>query len=155
MSAARGSALTVRLPMSAVMALFLAFASLSACVHKGESVPAEEYKAPLGAAPRSLLEDAEARLEQGDITMAHSQAERVYRMRPQDFRVLFLLARIARASESPADAEQWAYMALETLQPQHVKERRQVWEFIASCREEMDDRDGAAAALKEADRGED
>lgn len=124
----------------------------SACVHTNAKIKAEEYQQPMGAAPRTLLEDAEARLEKGDITMAHSQAERVYRMQPNDYRVLFLLARIARASESPGDAEQWAYKALEALQPQNLKEQRQLWDFIAVCRQEADDEEGAAAAQREADQ---
>lgn len=146
MTALRGQALFLR------FCFFLLSLAWVGCVHTESKIKAEEYREPLPAAPRSLLEDAEARLEQGDITMAHSQAERVYRMQPHNYRVLFLLARIARASESPADAEQWAYMALEALQPQHVKERRLVWEFIADCREELDDKEGAAAAAREADQ---
>lgn len=125
----------------------------SGCVHNrgdDDGPEPEEYRKSLAAAPHMLLESAEDHFEKGNLTMAHSQAERVYRMEPRNYQVLYLMARIALENRQPADAEQWAFKALESLEAQFYTERRRMWEFIALCRRELGETDSAEEALREA-----
>ncbi len=152
----------MRSPMSRLTSFWFAItaslglAFMGGCVHSrdAEEAEPEEYheSQPLPAAPSMLLESAEQHFAQGRLTMAHSQAERVYRLEPRNYRVIFLLARIAYENKSPEDAEQWAYKALDALQPQFTAERRKVWEFIATCRRDQGQIDAAEEALREAHR---
>jgi predicted Zn-dependent protease len=97
-----------------------------------------------------LLSSAEEHLRAGHLIMAESQAERAYRLQPQDSRVLLLQARIAQAQKVPVDAEQWALKALDSLGPDSVFDRIRTWDLIARLRDEQGDQAGAQKAREEA-----
>ena len=112
--------------------------------------PMELIKEALAPAVQSLLKKAEQALLERDLDGAEAQVERAYRMESRDFRVLILLAKIARAKSAVKDAEQWALRDLVSLPTQYPKQRRHTWLFIAACRRDLNDFAGAAAAESQA-----
>ncbi len=147
------------------MILLILTGFVNTCVHNSkpeipanEEVPAETIatpameliKEPLSVAVQSLLKKAQSALEMKQYAEAQAHAERAYRMEGRDFRVLFMLARVSLSLESPADAEQWAQRALESLPNKYKAHRLQTWEFIAKVRKLRNDEVGEQAALKEA-----
>jgi predicted Zn-dependent protease len=126
---------------------------MTACVHDPEVVqPKAKAERPLLPAVTMMVASAQQHLKSGNLIMAESEAERAYRLQPQDPRVLLLQAEVAAAQKAPADAEQWALKALDYLGIEQLAERIRIWDLLARLREEQGDREGAQAARQEARR---
>lgn len=99
----------------------------------------------------ALLGEARQAADRGDLSGAESQVERALRISPRDPQVYLQLASLKRQQGEYLQAEQVALrgVAVAAALPDYKK---LLWKELARIRFEAGDRDGAAAAEREAAR---
>ncbi|NCU01524.1 tetratricopeptide repeat protein [Candidatus Macondimonas diazotrophica] len=107
--------------------------------------------APLSPSARTLLTQAEAQRERGDLNAATATVERALRLAPAHPQPWLALADIQLTQQRPAEAEAMARRAL-SLGGATRTVRRQAWTLIARARQMRGDSQGARDAQERADR---